>query len=113
MATLHNIDVGIIFCCVFVTQQTVAVHQCIFQEIKDIVELDTGKCLQWRHLHADSIDSSAGMILMMTLDQHGGQAKDSLSNTVEPLLTHTPRWTARAMGYERLWANRGMVKFEF
>jgi len=33
--------------------------------------------------------------------------------TVEPLLTHTPRWTARAMGYERLWANRGMVKFEF
>ena len=23
--------------------------------------------------------------------------------TVEPLLTHTPLWMARAMGYERLW----------
>ena len=32
--------------------------------------------------------------------------------TVEPLLTHTPRWTARAMGYEGLWANRGMVKID-
>ena len=24
------------------------------------------------------------------------------TTTVEPLLTHTPRWMARAMGYERL-----------
>ena len=36
-----------------------------------------------------------------------------LLSTVEPLLTHTPRWTARAMGYEGLWANRGMVKNRF
>jgi len=38
---------------------------------------------------------------------------DVMIVTVEPLLTHTPQWTARAMGYERLWANRGMVNFEF
>ena len=28
--------------------------------------------------------------------------------TVEPLLTHTPRWMARAMGYGGLWVMRGM-----
>ena len=39
------------------------------------MEFDTGKRLRWHHLHADSVDGSAGMILMMTLDQHGGQAK--------------------------------------
>ena len=33
--------------------------------------------------------------------------------TVEPLLTHTPWWTARTMDYEGLWANRGMVKNRF
>ena len=27
--------------------------------------------------------------------------------TVEPLLTHTPRWMARAMGYGGLWVMRG------
>jgi hypothetical protein len=27
-------------------------------------------------------------------------------NTVETLLTHTPRWKAKAMGYERLWVIR-------
>lgn len=70
---------GIIFCRVFVTRQTAAVHQRIFQEIEDIVEFDTGKRLRWRHLHADTVDGSAGMILMMTLDQHGGQAKGLLS----------------------------------
>ena len=28
--------------------------------------------------------------------------------TVEPLLTHTPWWMARAMGYGGLWVMRGM-----
>ena len=35
--------------------------------------------------------------------------------TVEPALTHTPRWMAQAMGYERLWAIAGQFwcKFRF
>jgi len=35
--------------------------------------------------------------------------------TVEPLISHTPRWIARAMGYERLWVLRGQLgsKFQF
>ena len=61
----------------YVTRQTAAVHQRIFQEIEDIVEFDTGERLQWRHLHAQHIyiEETAGMILLWTLDQHGGQAK--------------------------------------
>jgi len=58
-----------------VTQQTAAVHERIFQEIEEIVEIDTGKALQWRHLHATSLEESSSMILLWTLDQHGGQAK--------------------------------------
>lgn len=56
-------------------RQTAAVHEQIFQEIKKIVEIDTGKTLQWRHLHAMSMEGLLGMILLWTLDQHGGQAK--------------------------------------
>jgi hypothetical protein len=58
-----------------VTRQTAAVHERIFQEIERIVEIDTGKFLQWRHLLATSMEASLGMILLWTLDQHGGQAK--------------------------------------
>ena len=31
-------------------------------------------------------------------------------NTVEPVLTHTFRWTAQAMGYHRLWDMSGVLK---
>ncbi|KAF8811548.1 hypothetical protein BYT27DRAFT_7221402 [Phlegmacium glaucopus] len=31
-------------------------------------------------------------------------------STVEPVITHTPRWMAQAMGYYRLWVWRGMLK---
>ena len=30
--------------------------------------------------------------------------------TVEPVLTHTSRWKAWAMGYEGLWVNTGLLK---
>ena len=30
--------------------------------------------------------------------------------TVEPVLTHTFRWTAQAMGYHRLWDMSGVLK---
>ena len=63
----------------YVTLQTAAVHQQIFQEIEEIVEFDTGECLQWHHLHAQHTEETAGMILLWTLDQHGGQAKGMYS----------------------------------
>ena len=66
---------AVTFCRVYVTRQTAAVHQQNFQEIEDIVEFDTGECLRWCHLHARHIEETAGMILLWTMDQHGGQAK--------------------------------------
>jgi hypothetical protein len=68
---------GIVFCRVFVNRQTAAAHQRIFREIEDIVRFDTGQQLRWRHLHAESPEETEGMILLWTLDQHGGQAKGS------------------------------------
>ncbi|KAF9034519.1 hypothetical protein BJ165DRAFT_1409820 [Panaeolus papilionaceus] len=41
-----------------------AAHQRVFKEIEDIVVLDTGKHLKWRHLHANAFDSRAGMVLV-------------------------------------------------
>ena len=36
----------------------------------------------------------------------------TLSRTVEPLLTHTPRWSPKSMGYQGLWVRRGMLKID-
>ena len=33
-----------------------------------------------------------------------------LESTVEPVLTHIPRWTSGGMGYHRLWAFRDFEK---
>src|SRR5258708_7349773 len=66
---------GITFCRVFATSQTAAVHHRIFQEIEEIVKIDTGEHLRWRHLHAQHAEDMVGMILLWTFDQHGGQAK--------------------------------------
>ena len=32
--------------------------------------------------------------------------------TVEPLITHTPRWMAELMGYEGLWPLGGVLKID-
>jgi hypothetical protein len=32
--------------------------------------------------------------------------------TVEPVITHTPRWMVGAMGYYRLWVLMGMLKID-
>ncbi|KAG6819294.1 hypothetical protein H0H93_013296 [Arthromyces matolae] len=51
-------------------------HYRVFQEIEKIVLQDTGKSLQWRHLHYSPFTPSMeGMILSLAVDQHGGQAK--------------------------------------
>ncbi|KAH9484772.1 hypothetical protein JR316_0001674 [Psilocybe cubensis] len=36
--------------------------------------------------------------------------RDVFIDTVEPLLTHTSRWTAQGMGYQGLWVSGGMLK---
>ena len=36
----------------------------------------------------------------------------SIGDTVEPLLTHTPRWSPKCMGYQGLWVRRGMLKID-
>ena len=40
---------------------------------------------------------------------HGLQVNLS---TVEPVITHTPRWMAQAMGYYRSWLSRGGLKID-
>ena len=33
-------------------------------------------------------------------------------NTVETVITNTPRWMAQGMGYDRLCVTRGMLKID-
>ena len=33
----------------------------------------------------------------------GADGTCRFTNTVEPVITHTPRWTVQGMGYHRLW----------
>jgi hypothetical protein len=66
------------YCRVYVNRQSAAAHHLIFQNIETIIQQDTGKSLQWRHLHAKSLSDLTG-ILQWTGDQHGGQAKGTVS----------------------------------
>ncbi|KAF8076821.1 hypothetical protein FPV67DRAFT_1715254 [Lyophyllum atratum] len=68
-------NTSVIFCRVFLNRQTAVAHQRLFQEIEDIVKLDTGKSLRWRHIHGRDINDTEGMILHFAADQHRGQAK--------------------------------------
>lgn len=76
----HDYLQGVTLCRVFMTHQTAAAHARVFQEIEDIIQADTGRTLQWRHLHADLINETDNMILHWAADQHGGQAKGSTSS---------------------------------
>lgn len=70
------IILGYVYCRVYLNRQTAAAHQFVFQKISEIVKLDTGHELLWRHLHSSSanLEDACG-ILQITVDQHGGQAK--------------------------------------
>ncbi|KAG6874677.1 hypothetical protein C0992_007001 [Termitomyces sp. T32_za158] len=72
----RDANTSMIFCRVFLNRQSAAAHERLFHEIKDIVKIDTGRALQWHHLHGDSVDETEGMILQFAADQHAGQAKD-------------------------------------
>ncbi|TDL13991.1 hypothetical protein BD410DRAFT_684726, partial [Rickenella mellea] len=65
---------SIIYCRVYLNRQSALAHQMIFQKLDEIVKLDTGQRLLWRHIHGDGIDDFVG-ILHWTADQHRGQAK--------------------------------------
>ncbi|KAG6836008.1 hypothetical protein H0H93_012315 [Arthromyces matolae] len=71
----RDANTSVIFCRVFLNRQTAAAHERLFHEIENIVKLDTGRSLHWRHLYADAPDETDGMILQLTADQHLGQAK--------------------------------------
>ncbi|KAG6826455.1 hypothetical protein H0H92_015743 [Tricholoma furcatifolium] len=66
---------GVIFCRVFLNRQTATAHERLFREIDDIVKIDTGRRLQWRHIHGNTVEDTDGMILHFAADQHPGQAK--------------------------------------
>jgi hypothetical protein len=66
--------IAITYCRVYLNRQTAAMHHFVLNRIDAIVEADTGKSLQWRHIHASSASELTG-ILQWAGDQHGGQAK--------------------------------------
>ncbi|KAJ7161781.1 hypothetical protein C8R43DRAFT_947296 [Mycena crocata] len=69
-------DLGIIYARIYLNSMSALTHQRIFEEIDQIVFEDTGRHLQWHHLHATSPeDGLDSMILSWTADQHRGQAK--------------------------------------
>jgi hypothetical protein len=57
----------------------------------------------------DADDADAVADNAMDIDPNHGSSGHT---TVEPLITHTPRWTAQGMGYEGLWVSRGMLKID-
>ena len=40
------------------------------------------------------------------------QRRKLVNDTVEPLITHTPRWSPKCMGFQGLWVWRGMLKID-
>lgn len=74
LLNIHNRISGTVYCRILMTRQTALAHQYAFEIVESIVEQDTKRCLQWRHIHATTVDETIG-ILGVTLDQHGGQAK--------------------------------------
>ena len=72
---MANQILGLVFCRVFLTQETAEAHQRVFELINDIVKEDTGRNLKWYHIHAENPTDYNGYVLQFTGDQHGGQAK--------------------------------------
>ncbi|KAJ3804094.1 hypothetical protein F5876DRAFT_70917 [Lentinula aff. lateritia] len=68
-------NTSITYCRVFMTRQTAFAHHLVLKELNEILRVDTGRTLRWRHIHGESIDDYDGHILNWVVDQHGGQAK--------------------------------------
>ncbi|KAF8160165.1 hypothetical protein BJ912DRAFT_866014 [Pholiota molesta] len=67
----RNSNMSVTLCRVFSNRQTAFAHYKIFEAIDNVIEEDTHRYLQWRHIHVGSAD----VVLQWTGDQHGGQAK--------------------------------------
>ncbi|KAJ7816637.1 hypothetical protein B0H14DRAFT_3877805 [Mycena olivaceomarginata] len=69
-------NTSVIFLRIYLNCQTALAHKMVMDTVNNIVKIDTGSAIQWRHLHANSPnDTPNGMVLLWTADQHGGQAK--------------------------------------
>ncbi|KAJ7235961.1 hypothetical protein C8J57DRAFT_971869, partial [Mycena rebaudengoi] len=65
---------SIVFVRAYVNRQSAYAHKLLFQLINDVVQEDTGKGIQWRHLYAKDDLDFKGWILTLSTDQHRGQA---------------------------------------
>ncbi|KAF8991724.1 hypothetical protein BDZ89DRAFT_1173203 [Hymenopellis radicata] len=70
----RNANMAITYCRVYMNRETAQAHCRVFLEIDNIVEVDTGSGLQWRHLYALDIKARDGYTLELIGDAHGGQA---------------------------------------
>ncbi|KAK0227928.1 hypothetical protein IW262DRAFT_1264933 [Armillaria fumosa] len=64
----------IVLCRAFLNSECAHAHQILFRAIRSIVRQDTGKDIEYRHLHSPSLEEHQG-ILHWAADQHRGQAK--------------------------------------
>ncbi|KAJ6485271.1 hypothetical protein DFH09DRAFT_949026 [Mycena vulgaris] len=72
----RDANTSIVFVRIFLNRMSALAHQRVFEEIEGIILEDTGRQLQWHHLHASSPQDGLGeMVLSWVADQHRGQAK--------------------------------------
>ncbi|KAJ7467757.1 hypothetical protein B0H11DRAFT_1732694 [Mycena galericulata] len=87
----RDANTSIIFVRIFLNRMSALAHQRVFEEIEAIIFEDTGRALQWHHLHATSAeDGLDSMILSWVGDQHRGQAK-GLGLHLQKLASQMPR----------------------
>ncbi|KAJ6535548.1 hypothetical protein B0H19DRAFT_1271291 [Mycena capillaripes] len=98
LATMErDANTSIIFVRIFLNRMSALAHQRVFEELEAIVFEDTGRRLQWHHLHASSPeDGLSNMILSWVGDQHRGQAKGQLHLFVTPFVFSSYRYRSRS-----------------
>ena len=64
---IFRIVLAVVVCRAFTTSQSAEAHRILFQRIFEIVEADTGKQVQFHHIHGTGWDT-------VIADEHRGQA---------------------------------------
>ncbi|KAJ7722544.1 hypothetical protein B0H14DRAFT_2642118 [Mycena olivaceomarginata] len=60
-------NTSVIFLRIYLNRQTALAHKMVMDTVNNIVKIDTGSAIQWRHLHANSPnDTPNGMVLLWT-----------------------------------------------
>ncbi|KAJ7595458.1 hypothetical protein C8J56DRAFT_883672 [Mycena floridula] len=62
------------YCRLFINSSSAEAHRIIFDMVREQVYADTGKLIQYRHIHSESLHHCSG-ILHWAMDQDGAQAK--------------------------------------